>query len=200
MTHPASALPVARRTRPPLLAGVAGTALLGVLGFPSLAGWSSIPASSASSADGVVVPDGITVDHDEYPAVSKLDPALLGALRRAAADAANDGVVLHVNSGWRSPEYQEKLLDDAVTEYGSREEAARWVATPTTSAHVSGDAVDIGHAEATAWLSEHGAAYSLCQIYANEPWHYELRPHAVASGCPEPYTDPTQDRRMQPSA
>ena len=62
---------------------------------------------------------------------------------------------------------------------------------------MSGDAVDIGHAEATTWLSEHGAAYSLCQIYANEPWHYELRPDAVASGCPAPYADPTQDPRMQ---
>jgi zinc D-Ala-D-Ala carboxypeptidase len=200
MTHPASALSAARRTRPTLLAAVAGTALLGVLGFPPLAGWTSSPASSASSADGVVVRDGVTVDDDEYPALTKLDPALLAALRRAAADSASDGVVLYVNSGWRSAADQEKLLDDAVAEYGSREEAARWVATPTTSAHVSGDAVDIGHAEATAWLSEDGAAYGLCQIYANEPWHYELRPDAVASGCPAPYADPTQDPRMQPSA
>jgi zinc D-Ala-D-Ala carboxypeptidase len=196
MTHPASALRAARRTRPTLLAAVAGTALLGVLGFSSVAGWSSSPVSSASSADGVVVPDGVTVDDDEYPAVTKLDPALLAALRRAGADAASDGVVLYVNSGWRSAAYQEKLLDDAVAEYGSREEAARWVATPTTSAHVSGDAVDIGHAEAMAWLSEDGAAYGLCQIYANEPWHYELCPDAVASGCPAPYADPTQDPRM----
>jgi hypothetical protein len=200
MTHPAAALPAARRTRPTLLAAVAGTALLGVLGFPSVAGLSSSPTSSASSADGVVVPDAVTVDDDNNPAVTKLDPALLAALRRAAADAASDGVVLYVNSGWRSPAYQEKLLDAAVAEYGSREEAARWVATPTTSAHVAGDAVDIGRAEATAWLAEHGAAHSLCQTYANEPWHYELRPHAVASGCPDPYTDPTQDPRMQPSA
>jgi LAS superfamily LD-carboxypeptidase LdcB len=200
MPHPASALPAARRTRPTLLAAVAGTALLGTLGFPSVAGWSSSlasSASSASSADGVV-PDGVTVYDDEYPAVARLDPALLAALRRAATDAASDGVVLYVNGGWRSAAYQEKLLDDAVAEYGSREEAARWVATPTTSAHVSGDAVDIGHGEATAWLSEHGAAYGLCQIYANEPWHYELRPDAVASGCPAPYADPTQDPRMQP--
>jgi zinc D-Ala-D-Ala carboxypeptidase len=157
MTHPASALRAARRTRPTLLAAVAGTALLGVLGFSSVAGWSSSPVSSASSADGVVVPDGVTVDDDEYPAVTKLDPALLAALRRAAADAASNGVALYVNSGWRAAAYQEKLLDDAVAEYGSREEAARWVATPTTSAHVSGDAVDIGPAEAAAWLSEDGA-------------------------------------------
>ena len=112
--------------------------------------------------------------------MAKLDPALLGALRRAATAAADDGVRFLVDSGWRSREYQEQLLQEAVAKYGSEEEAARWVATPDTSAHVSGDAVDLGPAEATAWLSKHGAAYGLCQIYRNEPWHYELRPDAVA--------------------
>ena len=108
-------------------------------------------------ADGAV-PDGTTVFDDEIPAVANLDPALLGALRQAATDAAGDGVEFFVDSGWRSPEYQEQLLREAVAEYGSEEEAARWVATPDTSAHVSGDAVDIGPSDATAWLSEHGAA------------------------------------------
>jgi zinc D-Ala-D-Ala carboxypeptidase len=84
-----------------------------------------------------------------------------------------------------------------VSKYGSEEEAARWVATPTTSAHVSGDAVDIRPFDATAWLSAHGAEYGLCQIYGNEPWHYELRPGASDHGCPPTYPDPTHDPRMQ---
>jgi D-alanyl-D-alanine carboxypeptidase len=142
------------------------------------------------------VPDGTTVFDDGVPGVANLDRALLGALRRAATDARAAGVELFVDSGWRSEAYQQQLLDDAVSKYGSEQEAARWVATPTTSAHVSGDAVDIGHADATAWLSEHGAAYGLCQIYGNEPWHYELRPAAVADGCPPTYADPTHDPRM----
>jgi hypothetical protein len=62
---------------------------------------------------------------------------------------------------------------------------------------VSGDATDIGHFDATAWLSEHGADYGLCQIYSNEPWHYELRPEAIDHGCPPMYADPTHDPRMQ---
>jgi D-alanyl-D-alanine carboxypeptidase len=143
------------------------------------------------------VPDGTTVFDDAIPGVANLDPALLGALRQAAADAANDGVVFVVDSGWRSPEYQEQLLQQAVSEYGSEKEAARWVAAPNRSAHVSGDAVDIGPTDATAWLSEHGAKYELCQIYGNEPWHYELRPEALDHGCPPMYADPTQDPRMQ---
>jgi hypothetical protein len=143
------------------------------------------------------VPDGTTVFDDEISGVAKLDPALLGALRQAATDAAADGIELDVTSGWRSPEYQERLLREAVSKYGSEAEAARWVATADTSPHVSGDAIDIGHSKATAWLSEHGAEYGLCQIYSNEPWHYELRPDAIDRGCPPMYADPTHDPRMR---
>jgi D-alanyl-D-alanine carboxypeptidase len=147
-------------------------------------------------ADGAV-PDGTTVFDDGIPGVAKLDPGLLRAVRQAATDAAQDGVDFVVDSGWRSPEYQEHLLREAVSEYGSEAEAARWVATPNRSAHVSGDAVDIGPSGAAKWLSEHGAAYGLCQIYGNEPWHYELRPDAIDQGCPAMYADPTHDPRMQ---
>ncbi|MBA8930209.1 LAS superfamily LD-carboxypeptidase LdcB [Kutzneria viridogrisea] len=129
--------------------------------------------------------------------MANLEPDLLGALRRAATDAADDGIEFFVNGGWRSREYQEQLRREAVSKYGSEQEAARWVATPDTSAHVSGDAVDIGPSDATAWLSKHGARYGLCQIYRNEPWHYELRPDAVEHGCPPMYADPSQDPRMR---
>lgn len=150
----------------------------------------------ATIADGVV-PDDVTVFDDQYPAVAKLDEDLLEALKGAAREAAEDGVVLYVTSGWRSPRYQEELLLEAVAKYGSREVAARWVATPTTSAHVSGDAVDIGPTASMYWLSRHGAKYGLCRIYGNEPWHFELRPDAVEHGCPPMYPDPTYDPRLQ---
>ena len=154
------------------------------------------PGPALGEEDGAV-PDPVTVFDDEYPAVAKLDPALLRALRRAATDAAAERVQIFVESGWRSPEYQEQLLREAISEYGSEKEAARWVATPDTSAHVSGDAVDVGPVDAAAWLSKHGAEFGLCQIYRNEPWHYELRPEAVIRGCPRSYADPTHDPRMQ---
>ena len=160
----------------------------GVLGTP--------PRGVLGSAGGAV-PDGTTVFDDDIPAVGNLAPGLLGSLRDAATDAAADHVEFVVDSGWRSPAYQEQLLRDAVSKYGSDREAARWVATPKTSAHVSGDAIDIGHSDATKWLSEHGARYGLCQIYGNEPWHYELRLEAIVRGCPPMYADPTHDPRMQ---
>ena len=177
------------------------------LGYQSLASSSSLAASptdflrsensgALGEADGAV-PDGTTVFDDDIPAVAKLDPSLLRALRRAATDAAGDGVEVLVSNGWRSRRYQEQLFREAVSKYGSREEAARWVATPGTSAHESGAAVDIGHSDAAVWLSEHGAPYGLCQVYGNEPWHYELRPEAVDHGCPRVYADPTHDPRMQ---
>ena len=146
-------------------------------------------------ADGLV-PDG-TSPFDDIPAVANLDPALLAALRRAARDAVADGVEIEVNSGWRSPAYQEWLLQEAVEEHGSAEEAARWVSTARTSAHVAGDAVDLGRSDGVAWLSRRGAGYGLCQIYRNERWHYELRPTAPERGCPPMYADPTQDPRTQ---
>jgi D-alanyl-D-alanine carboxypeptidase len=208
-----------------LLVVIAATAA--ALGYQLLASSSSTPSSSSTAAsptdvlrsehpglrsehrglrsehrgalgeaDGAL-PDGTTVFEDEIPGVANLDPALLGALRQAATDAADDGVEFFVDSGWRSPEYQEQLLHEAISKYGSEKEAARWVATPNTSAHVSGDAVDIRRSDASAWLSEHGAKYGLCQIYSNEPWHYELRPEAIDHGCAPMYADPTHDPRMQ---
>jgi hypothetical protein len=148
------------------------------------------------TVDDGLVPGGVTVFDDGFPAVARLDPDLLRALRRAADAAADDGVVFTVNSGWRSATYQDQLLREAVSEYGSAEEAARWVATPETSAHVSGEAVDLGPAAARDWLSRHGADHGLCQTYRNEPWHFELRPAALDQGCPSMYADPTRDPRM----
>jgi hypothetical protein len=205
------ARPTTRRIR---LRRIRVAGLLVVIAASAAVLGSQLPASPSSSAAspidvlrsehrgalgeaGGAVPGGTTVFDDEIPGVANLDADLLGALRRAATDAADDGVEFVVDSGWRSPEYQEHLLREAVAKYGSEEEAARWVATPDTSAHVWGAAVDIGKSDATAWLSGHGAEYGLCQIYGNEPWHYERRPEASAHGCPPMYADPTHDPRMQ---
>ena len=197
---------MARRPLRPTAVGlvVVAVAIIGTLVYQSAA-----PAAPSLSrvlrgdhgatttvADGAL-PEGVTVFDDEFPGVANLDPDLLQALREAATDAADDGIEFYVNSGWRSPEYQNQLLREAVSKYGSEKEAARWVATADTSPHVSGNAVDIGSFDATAWLSEHGAEYGLCQIYGNEPWHYELRPRAIHGACPATYADPTHDPRMQ---
>lgn len=173
--------------------------LLTVLAFATVAiglfVWRSPDSSTASPLAVTRSIDAPPVDAD--PAVADLDADLADALRRVTTDAREDGVEIHVTSGRRSPAQQDLLLREAIARYGSEKEAARWVATPETSPHVSGDAVDIAPMAAMDWLAQRGAAYGLCQIYGNESWHYELRPDAVTHGCPQMYADPTEDPRMQ---
>ena len=61
------------------------------------------------------------------PAVGYLDPALLRAVQQAAGAAAADGITMTITSGWRSPEFQQQLLDDAVATYGSVAAARQYV-------------------------------------------------------------------------
>ena len=117
------------------------------------------------------------------PAVGNLAPALLIAVQNAASAAAVDGVTMTITSGWRSPEFQQQLLDDAVATYGSVAAARQYVQTPERSRHVLGQAVDIGGDGADQWLIAHGSRFGLCQIYANEVWHFELATDA-AGICP----------------
>jgi D-alanyl-D-alanine carboxypeptidase len=79
-----------------------------------------------------------------------------------------------LNSGWRSRGFQLRLFEDGVRTYGSAEAAREFVATPEESRHVTGQAVDVGPPEAAAWMSRNGARFGLCQVFANELWHYEL--------------------------
>jgi LAS superfamily LD-carboxypeptidase LdcB len=125
---------------------------------------------------------------DQQPTTGHLDPDLQDAVRAAARDAQDDGVELVITSGWRSRQHQQRLFDEAVRKYGSEQEARRYVSTPDTSAHVTGDAVDIGPTDADDWLNQHGADYGLCQVFANEIWHFEL---ATTPGdpCPEMLPD-----------
>ena len=125
-----------------------------------------------------------TAGHDAPATTSRLDPELHAAVRDAMRDARADGVELRITSGWRSRDHQQRLLDEAVERYGSEEEALRFVSTPDASAHVTGDAVDIGPAEADYWLVEHGSTYGLCQVFANEIWHFELATEP-GGDCPE---------------
>ncbi|MDN3495221.1 M15 family metallopeptidase [Planococcus sp. APC 4015] len=146
---------------------------------------SAIAPFSPTSADGAIADGAVATLHDDdEPAIAGLNPDLRDAMRRAEADAAVDGVLFDVTSGWRSEPYQRWLFDDAVRLYASEEIARQFVATPEKSRHVTGDAVDIGPVDAQFWLIENGARYGICQTYANERWHFEL---ATTPGgvCPE---------------
>jgi D-alanyl-D-alanine carboxypeptidase len=150
---------------------LAATLLVPVIVIALAASGCGIPGSGGSD-DSDEVPSG-PIGTDRRT-VSRLDHDLLAALQDAARDAQDDGVALVVTSGWRSRAHQRRLFVQAVGRYGSEAEARRYVATPATSAHVTGDAVDVGPTDGAYWLDRHGADYGLCQVFANEIWHFEL--------------------------
>lgn len=135
--------------------------------------------SDGAEADGQV----LTAFDTQDPAIGRLDPALLAAIQHATTAAAADGVTMTINSGWRSPEFQQRLLDQAVQTYGSMALARQYVQTPEQSRHVTGQAVDVGGPGADQWLIANGARFGLCRIYANELWHFELATDALGN-CP----------------
>jgi D-alanyl-D-alanine carboxypeptidase len=141
----------------------------------------------AAAVDSVYgwLPDGATLTPFDVsnPVVGWLDPQLLGAIQNAARRAASDGIHMEITSGWRSKGFQQRLFDDAVRKYGSVDDARQYVASPDVSQHVVGKAVDIGPFDAAEWLIRNGAQFGLCQIYANENWHFE-RAADERGACP----------------
>lgn len=131
---------------------------------------------AATDSTGGWMPDGQTLTPFDVsnPALAQLDPSLLNAIQDAASAAAAQGVELRITSGWRSKGFQQRLFDDAVRKYGSVDIARQFVASPEISKHVVGQAVDVAPADADNWLIRNGAQFGLCQIYANELWHFEL--------------------------
>ncbi len=153
-----------------------------------LAGCADGRTGSPRGVEGGQVGGTLSVTDTDHAALRNLDPSLLRAVQEAAAEAHEDGISLKVTSGWRSKEYQQQLLDEAVAKYGSLEEAREFVNTPEKSAHVTGDAIDIGPTDAADWLIRNGSEFGLCQTYANEIWHFELMT-SPGGECPEPLTN-----------
>jgi D-alanyl-D-alanine carboxypeptidase len=110
------------------------------------------------------------------------------------AEARIDGIappLLLPVSGYRSPERQTALWQQALQRYGSPDVARRYVAPPGSSAHQSGRAIDfylggrndsgnIPHLRtlpAYRWLVDHAEHYGFYP-YSVEPWHWEYNPPA----------------------
>lgn len=144
----------------------------------------SAPLSHADPS-GATAPDSpaLTAFDVADPAIGRLDPTLLAAVQNATSAAAAEGVTVTVTSGWRSPEFQQQLLDDAIVTYGTYAAARQYVQTPEQLRHVVGAAVDIGGPGADQWMITNGPRFGLCQIYANETWHFELTTDLFGS-CP----------------
>lgn len=138
------------------------------------------PAATAEPEDavqpqGAPAPEGADQPAADAPPrdTDGIDPELLRRFDDARAAAAEDGVDLTITSGHRTAREQQALVDDALARYGSEAEAHRWVAPVDGSAHVAGTAIDVGPTAGAYWLMEHGAEFGLCQVFANEVWHFE---------------------------
>jgi zinc D-Ala-D-Ala carboxypeptidase len=143
---------------------------------PSPADPSLTIGTAATDTFGGWLPDGVTLSPFDVsnPVVALLDPLLLKAIQDATRAADADGIELRITSGWRSTGFQQRLFDDAVRTYGSVDIARQFVASPEVSKHVTGQAVDIGPVDADKWMIRNGPRFGLCQIFANEIWHFEL--------------------------
>lgn len=105
------------------------------------------------------------------------DPRLndrLGQMFVAAPPEVRE--VLRISSGYRSPEKQAQLWQEALTKYGSPEAARKWVAPPGKSNHNHGTAADLKYLAPTAqqWAHANAANYGLAFPLSNEPWHIEI--------------------------
>ena len=125
----------------------------------------------------------------------RLAAQAVAALQRAARAAGVPEPLLRVQSGFRDPAYQERLWQQALARYGSREEARKWVAPPGGSAHQTGRAVDfvldvrisnssrnvarLRTTPAYRWLSANAERFGFYP-YQREPWHWEYNPPATA--------------------
>ncbi|UCA47739.1 M15 family metallopeptidase [Pseudochrobactrum sp. XF203] len=142
---------------------------------------------------------------------SGLDQGFASALSNMFAAAPPEiAQHLRITSGFRSPERQAQLWQDALQKYGSPEKARKWVAPPGRSNHNHGHAVDLKYLDpsATTWAHENAGRFGLAFPLSNENWHIELAgrrggkpdPALVASAPPSQSALPLPSTSPQLSA
>lgn len=91
-------------------------------------------------------------------------PDVAAAFDLLAAAARASGVVLIINSGFRSDAEQARLF--------SANPDPRWVAPPGRSLHRCATELDIGPPSAYGWLAANAARFGFIRRYSWEPWHF----------------------------
>ena len=127
-----------------------------------------------------------SVFYDAHPAVSNLDPVLLDAAQTAAVDAAVEGIAVVVTSCWRSPQYQDRLLQKAVP-VRFRGGGGRLGGHRGNLGACAWGAVDVGPETAIAWLAANGTPYGSARSTATNPGISNTFPERPPVGCPAIY-------------
>jgi Transglycosylase SLT domain/D-alanyl-D-alanine carboxypeptidase len=91
-------------------------------------------------------------------------PDVAASFDRMAAAASRDGLVLIVNSGFRSDAEQAALF--------AANPDPRWVAPPGQSLHRCATELDLGPESAYGWLAANAGRFGFVQRYSWEAWHY----------------------------
>jgi D-alanyl-D-alanine carboxypeptidase len=137
-------------------------------------------------------PDLVEVGPNIVGRVQRLMPAAAAAWRAMQAAAAAEGISLLLVSGYRSIDYQARLIRKKINAGQSLDEILSVNAAPGFSEHHSGRAVDIASpgsrpltaefeaSAAFAWLTGNAARFGFAMSYppgnaagfAYEPWHW----------------------------
>lgn len=109
-------------------------------------------------------------------ALTRMNPQFAGslaALFSAAPPEIQSG--MRIASGFRSPERQAQLWQQALAKYGNEAAARKWVAPPGRSLHNAGNAVDLKYVNpaARAWAHANAKQFGLHFPMKHEPWHIE---------------------------
>ena len=154
----------------------------------------SVPAPEVPGLEvieGVTYVQGILIANKTYGLPSSFDPGTdsdaYNALYEMEEDAAKEGVILFLNSGYRDYDTQEAIYNNYVSQDGQAE-ADRYSARPGHSEHQTGLAFDLnsfeesfGETKEGKWLAENCHKYGFIIRYPKgkehitgyiyEPWH-----------------------------
>lgn len=127
--------------------------------------------------------------------MQSLTPATAAAWQAMVAAAAADGVTLLIVSGFRSVDYQARLIRKKINAGQTIEDILAVNAAPGHSEHHTGTAVDIAtpgsrplteefeHTGAFSWLGDHAETFGFSMTYPRdnpwgfiyEPWHWSRK-------------------------
>lgn len=144
------------------------------------------------------LPDGYAPELTELWNGESVDSRIYPDLQEMFDDARAVGLNPYVNSGYRTAQVQQSLMDEEINDYmvqgyseaEARRLAEQWVAVPGTSEHQLGLAVDISMEDTATqttsdmwqWLMKNSYKYGFVLRYPEdktditgisyEPWHY----------------------------
>ena len=133
-----------------------------------------------------VLPRQLTFNKSRIYVTQKTKQALLEMVKQAQ----QDGVALSVDSGFRSAQYQKRILEKYLNQNMDYLGLLQVVAPPGYSQHMLGNCIDFVPSELDfsksaqyIWLKKHAQQYGFIESYSEdnnsginwEPWHWQFK-------------------------